>query len=47
MLALGLLEHVFLAVPLPDALLWRWMIRAGGRELAVPAPPAPLCAKKA
>jgi putative photosynthetic complex assembly protein 2 len=27
LLALALLEHVFLAVPLPDVLLWRWAIR--------------------
>jgi hypothetical protein len=27
MLALGVLEHVFLAVPLGDAALWRWIIR--------------------
>lgn len=33
MLGLGMLEHVFLAVPLPDALLWRWVIRGDGREL--------------
>ena len=26
-LALAILEHVFLAVPLPDALLWKWAIR--------------------
>lgn len=25
-LALGLLEHVFLALPLPDAALWRWLL---------------------
>ncbi len=28
MLGLGVLEHVFLAVPLGDAALWRWIIRA-------------------
>lgn len=27
-LALGLLEHLFLAVPLPDAALWRWALRS-------------------
>lgn len=27
-LALAVLEHVFLAVPVPDALLWRWAIRS-------------------
>ncbi len=26
-LGLGVIEHVFLALPLPDALLWRWAIR--------------------
>lgn len=26
-LALAVLEHVFLAVPLPDAMLWSWLIR--------------------
>jgi putative photosynthetic complex assembly protein 2 len=27
-LALGVLEHLFLAIPVPDALLWRWAIRS-------------------
>ncbi len=27
LLALAVLEHIFLAVPLPDARLWRWLIR--------------------
>ncbi|MBL8953854.1 MAG: DUF3623 domain-containing protein [Myxococcaceae bacterium] len=27
LLGLGVLEHVFLAVPLPDAALWRWVTR--------------------
>jgi len=27
-LALAVVEHVFLAVPVPDALLWRWAIRS-------------------
>ncbi len=26
-LGLGVIEHVFLALPLPDAMLWRWAIR--------------------
>jgi putative photosynthetic complex assembly protein 2 len=26
-LALAVVEHVFLALPVPDALLWRWAIR--------------------
>ncbi len=26
MLALAVLEHVFLALPLPDAVLWRWIL---------------------
>lgn len=29
MLALGILEHVFLALPLADAALWRWAVRSG------------------
>lgn len=28
LLALGLLEHVFLAFPVPDAALWRWALRS-------------------
>ena len=27
LLALAVIEHVFLTLPLPDALLWRWVIR--------------------
>lgn len=27
--ALGALEHLFLALPLPDAALWRWLLPAG------------------
>ncbi len=45
MLALAVLEHVFLALPLPDAALWRWAIRTKGthaperlREIAAEAP---------
>jgi putative photosynthetic complex assembly protein 2 len=30
LLALGVLEHVFLAVPLREAALWRWALRARG-----------------
>ncbi len=50
MLALGLLEHVFLAVPLPDAMLWRWLIR-GERETTEPTllgadPAVALCSKE-
>jgi putative photosynthetic complex assembly protein 2 len=33
LLGLATLEHVFLVIRLPDALLWRW---AGGRDSAVP-----------
>lgn len=29
LLALAVLEHLFLTLPLPDALLWRWALRAG------------------
>lgn len=34
LLSLGLLEHVFLAVPLPDAWLWRWAVRNRERSAA-------------
>ncbi|MEM9461611.1 MAG: putative photosynthetic complex assembly protein PuhE [Myxococcota bacterium] len=36
MLGLGMLEHVFLALPVPDAVLWRWAFRprAQGRAAA-------------
>jgi putative photosynthetic complex assembly protein 2 len=43
-LALGVLEHLFLALPVPDALLWRWAMRkkrVGGvlvRDVPVEAP---------
>lgn len=46
MLGLGLLEHVFLAVPLPDAMLWRWVIRGDAPTAGAAVPTAPLCAKK-
>ena len=36
MLALGVLEHVFLALPLGDGVLWRWIIRARTRSAGVP-----------
>ena len=36
LLALGILEHVFLALPLADAALWRWALRSGHG-----APPTP------
>jgi putative photosynthetic complex assembly protein 2 len=42
MLALGVLEHVFLAVPLGDAALWRWIIRSRAERstaLSTAAPP--------
>ena len=29
LLALGILEHLFLALPLADAALWRWALRSG------------------
>lgn len=39
---LGVVEHLFLAFPMQDAKLWRWVVdglprREGGRELPVPA----------
>jgi putative photosynthetic complex assembly protein 2 len=42
LLALAVIEHVFLAVPLPDALLWRWAIRRkrDGRPETLPDLPA-------
>jgi putative photosynthetic complex assembly protein 2 len=36
-LALAVLEHAFLALPLPDAVLWRWAIQTK-RSLPQPAP---------
>lgn len=29
LLGLAVLEHIFLTLPLPDALLWRWALRSG------------------
>lgn len=31
LLALALLEHIFLALPVPDAVLWRWALRPHDR----------------
>jgi putative photosynthetic complex assembly protein 2 len=50
LLALAVLEHLFLMLPLPDALLWRWALRAGHGQPAElpsapdcrPAPPRPI-----
>lgn len=39
LLALAVVEHVFLAVPVPDALLWRWAIRHKFARDASVAPP--------
>jgi putative photosynthetic complex assembly protein 2 len=36
-LGLAVLEHVFLAVPVPDAVLWRWATQTK-RGLPEPAP---------
>lgn len=36
LLALGVLEHVFLAVPLREAALWRWALRVRGATQVVP-----------
>jgi putative photosynthetic complex assembly protein 2 len=41
MLALGVLEHVFLAVPLGDAALWRWIIRSRTERAPSLTPAAP------
>jgi len=30
LLGLALLEHLFLALPVPDSMLWRWALRRGG-----------------
>lgn len=42
MLGLGVLEHVFLAARLPDALLWRWLLRShsSAQPPSVPTKPA-------
>ena len=32
LLALAVLEHLFLALPLPDAMLWRWALRRGAQQ---------------
>jgi putative photosynthetic complex assembly protein 2 len=48
LLGLAVLEHLFLAIPVPDAVLWRWALRAPPPALAgalVDAPIAPLQAK--
>lgn len=37
MLALALLEHLFLVLPLPDALLWRWALRSHHKRRALAA----------
>lgn len=37
LLALAVLEHLFLTLPLPDALLWRWALRAGHGQPADPS----------
>ncbi len=40
LLALAVLEHVFLAIPLPDAVLWRWATQTRrGRSEPRPEPP--------
>jgi putative photosynthetic complex assembly protein 2 len=41
-LALAVLEHVFLALPLPDAVLWRWAIRKKREEVPGPLPDLPV-----
>ncbi|MEQ8412247.1 MAG: putative photosynthetic complex assembly protein PuhE [Erythrobacter sp.] len=39
---LGVLEHVFLALPFRDGMLWGWALPARRRETVIPAPtPAP------
>lgn len=38
LLAMAVLEHLFLTLPVPDALLWRWAIRAGHGPGAPVAP---------
>jgi len=35
-LGLAVLEHLFLALPVPDALLWRWAMRTGQAPLPHP-----------
>ena len=45
MLGLAALEHLLLVLPVPDALLWRWALKAaelrGGAAPVVPAPRPP------
>lgn len=38
LLALAILEHWFLVLPLADAALWRWVTTSGDRSNVVPAP---------
>jgi len=37
MLALALLEHLFLVIPFPDTLLWKWALRSHARRRAMAA----------
>lgn len=39
LLSLAVLEHMFLALPVPDALLWRWATRAKSRRPTTPIAP--------
>ncbi len=41
LLALAILEHWFLVLPLPDAALWSWLLRLRGPRVGGAARPAP------
>jgi len=41
LLALAVIEHLFLALPVPDALLWRWALRSGHGAATAPVPDVP------
>jgi putative photosynthetic complex assembly protein 2 len=41
LLGLAVLEHLFLSLPVPDALLWRWAVRSGHGPSAPPVPELP------
>jgi putative photosynthetic complex assembly protein 2 len=43
MLALAVLEHWFLVLPVPDAALWRWAMSSGRVSAARDDPPAATC----
>ncbi len=42
LLALAIIEHLFLTLPVPDAMLWRWAVKLARRSARSPSPNAPL-----